>query len=166
MSSEEKSTEESILFAKKYLEDLLSFFGLNTEVHASNSDDEVIELQVPSTHLNGFLIGQRGETMHAMQFLVAAALKSSDYPMTRVNVDVAEYKLQRADRLRQKAQDWVDQVKKANEPLDLKPMNAADRRIVHKLANDQGIATESVGEGRDRHIVLKPAGEASASEGS
>ena len=58
--------EESILYAKKYLEDLLSFFGLNTDVRATNSEDEVIELHVPSTHMNGFLIGQRGETMHAM----------------------------------------------------------------------------------------------------
>ena len=57
--------EESIQYAKKYLEDLLSFFGLNTDIYATNSDDEVIELHVPSTHLNGFLIGQRGDTMRA-----------------------------------------------------------------------------------------------------
>ena len=50
------SIEEAIQYAKKYLEDLLSFFGLNTEVHAT-ADDEVIQLGVPSTHLNGFLIG-------------------------------------------------------------------------------------------------------------
>ncbi|HET7672968.1 MAG TPA: hypothetical protein VFK11_00455, partial [Candidatus Saccharimonadales bacterium] len=63
MSKEEKISsqdiEKAIQFAKKYLEDMLSFFGLNTEVYATNSEDEVIELQVPSTHLNGFLIGQR-----------------------------------------------------------------------------------------------------------
>jgi spoIIIJ-associated protein len=41
--------------------------------------------------------------------------------------------------------------------MDLNPMNAADRRIIHKLAGENGLETESVGEGRDRHIVLKPA---------
>ncbi|HEX5395287.1 MAG TPA: hypothetical protein VFW52_02995, partial [Candidatus Saccharimonadales bacterium] len=51
--------EEAIQYAKKYLEDLLSFFGLNTDVYATTEDHEVIELNVPSTHLNGFLIGQR-----------------------------------------------------------------------------------------------------------
>lgn len=149
--------EESIIYAKKYLEDLLSFFGLNTDVKAHNSEDEVIELMVPSTHLNGFLIGQRGETMHAMQFLTSSALKSNGYEVTRVNVDVAEYKAQRADRLAQQAEEWVKKVKDTGEPMELLPMNAADRRTVHKVAGEHGLATESVGEGRDRHIVLKPA---------
>lgn len=148
--------EESITFAKKYLEDMLSFFGLNTDVRATNSEDEVIELNIPSTHLNGFLIGQRGETMHALQFLVSSALKSGEYEVTRVNVDVADYKHQRADRLATKALEWIKQVKESGEPLDLKPMNAADRRTIHKLAGDHNLVTESVGEGRDRHIVLKP----------
>lgn len=149
--------EASIQFAKKYIEDLLSFFGLNIEVHATNSDDEVIELNIPSTHLNGFLIGQRGENMRAMQFLVSNALRNNNHEITRVNVDVADYKKQRADRLAQKAEDWIKQVRDTGEPMDLRPMNAADRRVVHKVASEAGIISESVGEGRDRHIVLKPA---------
>lgn len=148
--------EESILFAKKYLEDLLSFFGLNTDVRAHNSEDEVIELQVPSTHLNGFLIGNRGETMHAMQFLVSSALKNGGYEVSRVNIDVGDYKLQRAGRLTEKAKEWMDQVKSTGAELPLVPMNAADRRVVHKVAGEHGLLTESVGEGRDRHIVLRP----------
>jgi len=148
--------EESIQFAKKYLEDMLSFFGLNTEVKATNSEDEVIELHVPSTHLNGFLIGNHGETMHAMQFLISSALKSNNHEITRVNVDVAEYKLQRANRLSKKAEEWVKQVRDEGKVMELKPMNAADRRTVHKLANEYGLITESEGEGRERHIVLKP----------
>ncbi len=153
---DDSSIEESIQYAKKYLEDLLSFFGLNTEVYASNSEDEVIELQVPSSHLNGFLIGQRGETMRGLQFLTSSALKSNGYAMTRVNVDIAEYKKQRADRLREKAQDWINEVKESGQPKELHPMNSADRRVVHQLATDHGLQTESVGEGRDRHIVLQP----------
>ncbi len=147
--------EESILYAKKYLEDLLSFFGLNTDVYAT-SDDEVIELSIPSTHLNGFLIGQRGETMRSLQFIVSNALRNQGYEYTRVNVDVADYKKQRAERLAEAAEDWIKSVKKSAEEMALKPMNAADRRIVHKVASEAGLTTESVGEGRDRHIILKP----------
>jgi spoIIIJ-associated protein len=150
------NNEEAIIFAQKYLEDLLSFFGLNTVVKATNSDDEVIELHVPSTHLNGFLIGNRGETLHALQFLTSSALKGKDFEMSRVNIDVAEYKKQRADRLAQKAVQWVDEVKASSKEMPLEPMNAADRRVVHKLAGEHGLETESVGEGRERHIVLKP----------
>lgn len=151
--------EESILYAKKYLEDLLSFFGLNTDVYATNSDDEVIELHVPSTHLNGFLIGQHGDTMRAMQFMVSNALKNNDYEVSRVNIDIADYKKQRSDRLSEQAKDWLDKVKSSGKPMHLKPMNAADRRTIHKLADEHGLTTESEGEGRDRHIVLKPASE-------
>jgi spoIIIJ-associated protein len=146
--------EEAIVYAKKYLEDLLSFFGLNTDVYAT-SEDDVIELEVPSTHLNGFLIGQKGDNMRAMQFLVSNALKNQGYEYTRVNIDVAEYKKQRAQRLAKTAEDWVKKVKETGEDMELRPMNAADRRTVHKLAADWGIASESTGEGRDRRIVLK-----------
>jgi spoIIIJ-associated protein len=148
--------EEAIVYAKKYLEDVLSFFGLNTEVHAT-SEDDVIELEVPSTHLNGFLIGQHGDTMRALQFLVSNALKNQGYEYTRVNVDVAEYKKQRADRLRKKAEDWAQSVRDSGQEMELRPMTAVDRRVVHKLAQELGLVSESVGEGRDRHIVLKPA---------
>lgn len=146
--------EESIVYAKKYLEDLLSFFGLNTEVHAT-AEDDVIELQVPSTHLNGFLIGQRGDNMRSMQFLVSSSLKNQGYQYTRVNVDIAEYKKQRAQRLAEQAEEWVKRVKDSGESMELRPMNAADRRTVHKLAAEWGIESVSEGEGRDRRIVLK-----------
>lgn len=154
--------EEAIQYAKKYLEDTLSFFGLNVEVHAT-ADDDVIQLSVPSSHLNGFLIGQHGDTVRALQFIVSNALKNQDHDHTRVNVDVADYKKQRADRLAAQAAEWLKQVEASGEPMELKPMNAADRRIVHKLADEAGLGTESVGEGRDRHVVLKPAAQTSAS---
>jgi spoIIIJ-associated protein len=149
------SVDEAILYAKKYLEDLLSFFGLNTDVYATTEDSEVVELHVPSTRLNGFLIGQRGDTMRALQFMVGNALKNNGFALTRVNIDIADYKKQRADRLIKVAEDWVKKVKETGEPMHLSPMNAADRRIIHKMANDEGLITESEGEGRDRHVVLK-----------
>jgi spoIIIJ-associated protein len=155
-SDNRAALEAAILYAKKYLEDLLSFFGLNTDVYAT-SDDEVIQLNVPSTHLNGFLIGHNGENMRSLQYLTSTALKNNDHLYTRVNVDIADYKRQRADRLRDRAEEWVKQVRDSAEPMDLEPMNAADRRVVHQLAAEYGLTSDSVGEGRDRHIVLKPA---------
>jgi spoIIIJ-associated protein len=155
--------EEAIQYAKKYLEDLLSFFGLNTDIYATTEDNEVIELNVPSTHLNGFLIGQRGDTMRALQFMVGTALKNNGFGFSRVNVDVADYKKTRADRLGETAIEWVKRVKESGEPMHLKPMNAADRRTIHKLASDEGVITESEGEGRDRHVVLKPGDQSSDS---
>ena len=146
--------EEAISFAKKYLEDILSFFGLNVDVHATHEDD-VIELNVPSTHMNGFLIGQNGDTVRALQYTVSNALKCKDFEYFRVNVDIADYKKARSDRLAEQVEKWAKDVKKSGADTELRPMNAADRRIVHKVAADHGLKTESVGEGRDRRVVIK-----------
>lgn len=147
--------EESISFAKKYLEDLLSFFGLNIEVHAS-ADEEVIELSVPSTYLNGFLIGQRGETLRSLQFLIATTLKNREAVINRVNVDIAEYKKQRYDRLSEQVREWLDEVRSTGEPKHLGAMNAAERRVVHQTISEYSdLETQSEGEGRDRHVVIR-----------
>lgn len=153
--SDTNQLEEAIQYAKKYLEDVISFFGLNIDIYATSGDDDVIELHVPSSHLNGFLIGQHGDTVRAMQFVLSNALKNSGYEYCRVHVDVADYKKQRADRLAAKAETWINKVKENNQDEHLQPMSAADRRTIHKVANDAGIETESVGEGRERHVVLK-----------
>ena len=126
--------DESIRFATKYLEDLLSFFGINVAVW-STVEDEVIELSVPSTNLNSLLIGHNADNLRALQYIVSQSLVSRDAELTRVNVDVADYKRQRADRIEQKAEKWIKKVRETGEPMTVE-LNAADRRVVHKLAED------------------------------
>jgi spoIIIJ-associated protein len=147
--------DEAITFAKKFLEDVLSFYGLNTDVHATH-DEDVVQLSIPSTNMNGFLIGHGGETMQALQYVVSNALKHKNFEFSRVNVDVADYKKQRSDQLSAQARLWAEQVKKTGDAMELKPMNAADRRIIHQVASEFGLETESIGEGRDRRVVLTP----------
>lgn len=152
--------DESIIFAKRYVEDLLSFFGLNTDVKAG-ADEDVIEMSIPSTHLNAFLIGQHGETLRNLQHIVSSTLRNKEAALVRINIDVADYKRQRNDRLRDQADEWVKKVRDTGETMHLKPMSAAERRVVHQAVSDYGdVTTESEGEGRDRHIVLSKLEEA------
>lgn len=146
--------EEAITFAKKYLEDLLSFFGLNVDVHATH-DEDVIELNIPSTHLNGFLIGQRGDTVRALQYMVMSALLNKKFEYHRVNVDVADYKKGQNDRLAEQVEQWVAEVKSSGKDMELRPMNPAFRRIVHKVAAEDGLETESIGDNYDRRVIIK-----------
>lgn len=151
--------DESIRFATKYLEDLLSFFGINVAVW-STVEDEVIELSVPSTNLNSLLIGHNADNLRALQYIVSQSLVSRDAELTRVNVDVADYKRQRADRIEQKAEKWIKKVRETGEPMTVE-LNAADRRVVHKLAEDYfDIETHSEGEGRSRHLIISKKTEA------
>jgi spoIIIJ-associated protein len=150
--------DESIRFAAKYLEDLLSFFGINVAVY-STIDDEVIQLSVPSTSLNSLLIGRNADNLRALQHIVSMALNAKNAEVTRVNVDVANYKRQRADRIEEKAEGWIAKVRESGEPMTIN-LNAADRRVVHKLAQDYSdIETHSEGEGRERKLIISKVSE-------
>ena len=145
--------DESIRFASRYLEDLLSFFGINVAV-SSTIDDEVIQLSVPSTSLNSLLIGKNADNLRALQHIVSVALVAKGGEVTRVNVDVANYKKQRADRIAHKAEGWIAKVRKTGESMEIN-LNAADRRVVHKVAADYSdIETHSEGEGRERKLII------------
>ena len=102
--------DQAIEDARKFLEDILSFFGLNAVVTAT-SEEDVIELSVPSTHLNGFLIGQHGETLRALQAMVSTMLKSKQAELNRVNIDIADYKKHRAEKLLEQLAEWVSKVR-------------------------------------------------------
>ncbi len=143
----------SIEYAKKYLEDLLSFFGVNIEVEASVEDD-VIELSVPSTESNSILIGRNAETLRSLQYTVSTTLRNQDAALVRVNIDIADYKKQRAEKVADKARGWIEEVRKSGDS-HIANLNAADRRVVHQVAKEyEDIETFSEGEGRDRRIII------------
>ncbi len=151
MSDQDQAIED----ARKFLEDILSFFGLNTSITASLEED-VIELSVPSTHLNGFLIGQHGDTLRALQAMVSTMLKNKEATLNRVNIDIADYKQHRAEKLLEQLAVWVEKVRETKEPYALQPMNPADRRTIHRGLEDYSdVTSHSEGEARDRHIVLE-----------
>lgn len=145
--------EESVEFARTYIADLLTFFGVNVSVEASIQDD-VIELSVPSTEINSLLIGRGADTLRSLQFLVSNVLRNKDAALTRVNLDIADYKRQRADRLAEKAREWIAEVRKTG-TSHVERLNAADRRIVHQVATEYSdIKTFSEGEGQERRITI------------
>lgn len=148
--------EQSTEFAQKYLSDLLSFFGINVEVVASTEDD-VIELAVPSTELNSLLIGRNAETLRSLQYLVSTVLRNKDAAVWRVNIDIADYKKQRAERVAKEARVWIEEVRRTGSS-HIAHLNPADRRIVHQVATEYSdIRTFSEGEGLERSITIAQA---------
>jgi spoIIIJ-associated protein len=146
-------TQGSIDFAKKYLEDLLSFFSLNLEVDA-RAEEDVIELHIPSSDLNSMLIGRNAETLRSLQYIVSTTLRNNGAALTRVNLDIADYKKQRAEKVAEQAREWIESVRKTGDSY-VANLNAADRRIVHHVADEyEDIRTFSEGEGRERRIVI------------
>jgi spoIIIJ-associated protein len=147
------NADESVNFAKKYLEDIISFFGVHVVVEATHSDD-VIELSVSSSEINSILIGRSAETLRSLQYLISTTLRNKGAELTRVNVDIAEYKKQRGEKLAAEAREWIEEVRRTGDS-HVANLNAADRRIVHQVAMEyDDIRTFSEGEGRNRSITI------------
>ena len=86
--------------------------------------------------------------------MIASALTMRNAEMVRVNVDVADYKRQRADRIATKAEGWISKVRESGQDFKVN-LNAADRRVVHKIAQDYSdIETRSEGVGRERYLII------------
>lgn len=148
--------QQSLDFAKEYLEDLLTFFGVNIMVDGETNEG-IIQLDVPATEESSILIGRGAETLQAIQSTVSAALRNKGAEVFRVNVDIAGYKKQRAEKLAEQARGWIEEVRRTGDS-HIAELNAADRRTVHQVATEYSdIRTFSEGEGRDRHIVIAQA---------
>lgn len=107
---------------------------------------------------HGRLIGRSGRTLSALEFVTNAVVNHDQDDWTRVNVDVGGYKRRRDDRLRKDAAAAASRVRKEGDPVEMQPMSAAERRVVHMaLADEPDLITESTGEGADRRVVVKPA---------
>ncbi|MBI2020428.1 KH domain-containing protein [Candidatus Daviesbacteria bacterium] len=110
----------------------------------------------------GRLIGARGESLEALQLLInqMVSRKAGESPSAdgfkRVIVDVGGWRKQKEEDLKRQSENWGNQVLETKENLELEPMSAWQRRVVHTAIGEmEGLETESMGEGRDRHIVIK-----------
>lgn len=106
----------------------------------------------------GRLIGARGESLEALQLLInqMVARKIGEEGFKRVVVDVEGWRKQKEEDLKKMAQDWGKGVLESGKDLELEPMSAWQRRVIHMTISElTGVESESLGEGRDRHVVIK-----------
>lgn len=148
---------DTMAFAKLRLEELVSFLGANVDVKVDQTDDGIL-LLIDSSANSPKLIGHRGETLRSIEFILNQMVKHHDPSAPRVMVDVGGYKEARRQTLEELARDTAARVVESGAEEELKPMNPAERRIVHMALRElSGVETESRGEGHHRRIVVKPA---------
>lgn len=147
---------DTMALAKVRLEELISFMGANVDAKVDHTDDG-IELNIESSTFSPRLIGHRGETLRAIEYLINQIVKRQDPDAPRILVDVAGYKQARRQSLQEMAQEIAARVKETGTEEELKPMNPAERRIIHMALREiDGVETESRGTDRERRIVVKP----------
>lgn len=150
--------------AKKVLEDLLDLMELDGNVRPSDEftvNDEngnlvSVGLNIEGDDL-GILIGRRGQTMIALQYIVRLIMAHKMQVQMPIVLDVEGYKQRRCEGLRNLALRLADQVKSRNVPFTMEPMPAFERRIIHiTLADNPDVLTESIGAGETRKVTIVP----------
>lgn len=139
---------------KATLEKLLHHLGFDATVEEHQMDDGLfLDVQTSDT---GRLIGRQGQTLSDLQYLLNRMLFQQDPSSPKVTVDVGGYRAQARDALVKKAKDAAEKVRRWGDVVELEPLNAFDRRIVHNaIKDDPGVETHSVEvEGTDKKAIL------------
>lgn len=142
--------------AAEYLKDVLRDMGAGEvaiEIKA-NDDGCVLTLQGDDV---GFIIGRRGETLDALQYLTGLVANRVDNAYYRVTIDVGNYREKRDKTLAELARKVGSQAAKTGRKTSLEPMNPYERRIIHTTVQDiEGAMSWSVGTEPNRHVVVGP----------
>jgi len=142
----------------EYLKTILEGLGIKAIVEMRKKPNKEIKYVITSDD-NPILIGKNGRTLESIQTLIKYVVNESNdnEEQYKVSVDCGGYKENRSKHLEIIATKIAKEVVQTQIEAHLEPMNSFERRIVHaKLAEWRDVYTESEGEGKDRHIVIKP----------
>lgn len=149
---------EQTEMADEFLTGLLEAFDVSGELVHIDVDEETAEIDIQGEDL-GLLIGQRGQTIAAVQELTRTVLqrRAGGSYEGRVRVDVSGYRQRRREALIRFTTQVAEQARESGAKKALEPMNAADRKVVHDTVNDiDGVSTSSEGEEPRRWVVIHP----------
>ena len=144
--------------AKNFLSGLLEHIGVNGVVDGEMTEEGVIALNVSGENM-GVVIGRRGDTLDALQYITSIVVNRSEKEHIRVTVDTENYRKKREESLEALAHKVAGRVLKYKKNVTLEPMNANERRVIHStLQGTKGITTYSMGNEPNRRVVVALAG--------
>lgn len=139
--------------AEEFLVNILNLMEIEADIYIEESQ-ELIDVNINGEAI-GILIGRRGETLDALQYLTGLAVNRKNTEYKRVTLDIENYRAKREDTLKKVANKMAGRVIKTKKSYKLEPMNPFERRIIHsELQNNKNIETYSVGEEPNRRVVI------------
>lgn len=141
--------------AKKTFSKLIEALGIQGDFEITeNSEGYDIVL---TTDDSGIVIGRHGDTLEGLQIISSLAISKALGEFKRVSIEVGDYKKNREEYLRNLAMDTKDKVMSEGKEISLPDLKSWERRIIHLiLQDDKEVISESLGEGRDRVLVIRP----------
>ena len=140
--------------AQSFLKELTHLMGVEVDVAVGNDAEGNVFVKMTGDTL-GILIGRRGETLDALQYLTSLKINRGQESYTRVTLDTENYRAKREDTLVRLANRMANRAVKTGRKVSLEPMNPYERRIIHSaLQGNEAVDTHSEGEEPNRHVVI------------
>ena len=141
-------------FITEYIENLSKLLNLDITSEILNNN-ESFNITLVSDN-NAILIGKEGKNLNAIQTILRQAIKTEAGINLKISVDVGNYKLKKMKNIEIEVRKIAEEMEKSHLDVSLDPMNSYERRLVHNIINEySNLTTESFGEGKDRHVVIK-----------
>lgn len=140
---------------REFLENVCEAMGLVVEVIVEKDEENgFVNVEIKGKDM-GILIGKRGQTLDALQYLTSLVVNKTQSEYVRVKLDTENYRKRRKETLENLAKNIAFKVKKSRRPVALEPMNPYERRIIHSaLQHDSYVTTHSEGEEPYRKVVV------------
>ena len=151
-----KALEEEGDIAADYLEELLDIYDLDGDIDIDVRQGRAY-LEISSDKDSNLRLISEPDTVEALQELTRLAVQVKTTSFSRLILDVGGSRQKRVDELTRIVNKVIDKVRESGEQAPLKPMSSYERKVAHDIIAEAGLTSESEGEGRDRHIVIKPA---------
>ncbi|MBE6988034.1 MAG: KH domain-containing protein [Ruminococcaceae bacterium] len=156
---EEAAHSEAV--AQDFLKGILEIMGVEAEIKGSvDAEENTVHIELEGDNM-GFVIGRRGETLDALQYLATIVTNKAEDSRWRVSLDTENYREKRTQALVALANKTANTVTKTGKSIALEPMNPQERRIIHSaLQDNKNVTTFSTGQEPRRKIVIAPQGQA------
>lgn len=150
-----KTETQKITQIKKVVKELLDYLEVKAKIEIT-SDEDIYQVQL-ETDDPGILIGYHGETLGALQRILAMIIYRQTGEWLRVLVNVGDYRQRRQEALEKMALAAAQKARFSKKAQSLPPMPSGERRIIHMtLSKETDVETSSEGEGRNRYVVVRP----------
>ena len=148
-------TKESLDVIGRAVREFLSKLGVDENIKIEGKQDGEVSVDVLLQEPQ-LLIGERGQTMFEIQHILKALLRKKMGEPVQLAFDINDYQKNKEQYLRELARTTADEVALLKKDKELPPMMSSERRIIHmELAERQDVVSESVGDGPERHVVIK-----------
>ncbi len=154
--SREPESQEVVAASRQVLERIVSTLDSDATVAARNGRGAGIELEIEGGEV-GILIGRRGQTLDALQYLTTRIVSHQEGRPVRISVDAGGYRRRRRESLEELALRMADKARATRRPVSVGPLSSPERRVVHlALKSERGVSTSSRGRGELKKVLISP----------